>query len=194
MTDLYVSAEIIKHLEPEHLFLVPFTLTQHIFKWSSYFSFSFEIEPWLPSQDRASGTHHQLSTARKAVWSCWSSTLVRRLFSDSLGHQLHHSLLEDDTSEGGGQGKYLDLLRVRGRARRKRTHGFWLGHHTVATSLRLSQSYIQRPAVSLLSSILRCLIKVQGTKWYGMECLGSGSYNSFCNKFYEQLKLCKEHC
>lgn len=58
---------------------------------------------------------------RKAVWFCWSSTLVRWLSSDSLGHQLNHSLLEDETSEDG-QDKYLVLQQVSGGDRRKRTH------------------------------------------------------------------------
>lgn len=195
MTDLYVSAEIIKHLE--HLFLVPFTATQHIFKWSSYF-FLLLWNRTLASFPKQSFRHapsiEQCEHCEKAVWFCWSSMLVRWLFSGSLGHQLHHSFLEDDASEGGGQDKYLVLQRVSGGARRKRTRGFWLGNHTVATSLRLSQSYIQGPVVSLLSSTLRCLIKVQGTKWYRMKFLGSGSYNLFHNKFYEQFKLCKEHC
>lgn len=179
MTDLCVIIEIIKH--PEHLFLVPFTLSQHISKWSSYFSISFEIEPWLPSQNRAPGTHHQLSNVsvvRKAVWFCWSSTLVRWPFSDSLGHQPHHFLLEDDTSEGG-QDKHLVLQQVSGGARRNRAHVLWLGGCTVTTCLRISLSYIQEPAVSLLSSTLRCSIKVQGTKLHGMEFLESGSCSSF---------------
>lgn len=104
----------------------------------------------------------QCEHREKAVWFCWSSTLVRWLFSGSLGHQLHHSLLEDDTSEGGGQGKYLDLQQVSGGARRRKTHGFWLGRHIVATSLRLSQLHSE---ASCISSIINPQMLNKSTRY-----------------------------